>query len=81
MGADVTQLDRYGHTPLIFATMKDDLAMAQCLVVELGADVNKGDDVNDGRTPLMSAAGDGHLAMVRCLIKLGARIGAVDNCS
>jgi hypothetical protein len=32
-----------------------------------------------GRTPLILAALMGHLAVVRCLIELGTRVGAVDS--
>jgi hypothetical protein len=37
----------------------------QCLLKDLGADVNL--EIGGGSTPIMAAASDGHLAMVRCL--------------
>jgi ankyrin repeat protein len=58
--------------------MKGNLAMVQCLVAELGADVNQATSNNEC-TPLIVAALKGHLAVVRCLIRLGAMVGAVAN--
>ncbi len=44
----------------------------------MGADVNKAMD--DGATPLLIAAQDGHEAIVRALIELGADVNkATDN--
>jgi ankyrin repeat protein len=42
-----------------------------------GADVNKRD--KDGLTPLIHAAQDGDLALIRRLVELGARVNEVDN--
>jgi hypothetical protein len=52
--------------------------MVQCLVAELGADVNQAMP-NDGWTPLNGAARRGYLAVVRYLVEFGARMGAADN--
>jgi hypothetical protein len=48
----------------------------RCLVQELGADVNQ---ALHGETPLILAAAKGYLAVVRCLIELGARVAAMDR--
>jgi len=42
-----------------------------------GADVNSRDD--DGETPLMRAADDGHTAIVETLLKSGADVNAIDE--
>jgi ankyrin repeat protein len=74
LGADVNGAmveDRV--TPLYVAAHNCNLAMVQCLVKELGADVNQA--ANDGATPLFIAAQKGHLDVVRCLVKeLGADV-------
>lgn len=61
--------DRYGSTPLMWATTYADVAMMQ-LLIESGADVNAAD--KSGATPLMRAAGD--LAKVRLLLEHGAKV-------
>jgi hypothetical protein len=53
------------------------LEVLKILVQELGADVNQA--VHAGSPPLIMAAADGDLAMVRCLVELGASIDATDN--
>jgi hypothetical protein len=86
MGADVNQTIANGDTPLSFAARAYshavernmyNLSIVQCLVIELGADVNQGN--HRGETPLFLAASMGNTAMLRCLIELGARIGAVER--
>jgi hypothetical protein len=63
--------------PLYIATRGGRLEVLHCLVRELGADVNQ--KRRHGVTVLHVAASSGHLAVVRCLIELGAEVGAVDN--
>jgi hypothetical protein len=47
-------------------------------LIEAGADINKAYD--DGVTPLLIAAHEGHVAMVRALIEVGADVNrAADN--
>jgi len=46
-------------------------------LIKKGADVNKSN--RDGETPLMSAAKNGHMAVVELLIRSGANINATDN--
>jgi ankyrin repeat protein len=53
--------------PLFHAVMQSRLDVVQCLVNELGADVNKPDD--RGRTPLCVTAQMGVLAIMRALAK------------
>jgi hypothetical protein len=79
LGADVNQKhlgDWRGTTPLIVAASAGHLAVLRCLV-ELGADINKGDRC--GATPLIMAASTDHPALVRCLVELGTEVGAVVN--
>jgi hypothetical protein len=75
MGANVSQASS-GVKPLIVGVQKNNPAMLQCLVVELGADVNQA-MLNDGCTPLIAACRY-YLDVVRCLVELGADAGAVD---
>jgi ankyrin repeat protein len=63
--------------PLCAAARGDHLRVLQCLVRKLGADVDQA--MLHGRTPLFTAARVGRLAVVRCLIELGANVGAVDD--
>jgi ankyrin repeat protein len=77
MRADVNGGMPNGATPLAIAGLQDDLAVVQCLVVDLGADVNQAMQP-DGRMPLSIAARMDNVVVVRCLVKLGAEIGAVD---
>jgi ankyrin repeat protein len=53
------------------------LEVLTILVQELGADVNQA--VHARTPPLIMAAGDGDLAMVRCLVELGASIDTTDT--
>jgi ankyrin repeat protein len=78
MGADVNQATPNGETPLAIALLQDNLAVVQCLVIELGADVNPPQAMPHGLTPLIALASKGHLADVRCLVELGAEVEAVD---
>jgi hypothetical protein len=51
--------------------------VVQCLVKELGADVNKAG--TDGGTALCIAAQEGHLEVVQCLVKeLGADVNRAE---
>jgi ankyrin repeat protein len=52
---------------LFLAAQFGDLAIVQCLVKELGADVNQANDA--GCTSLYIAAQGDHLAMVQILVK------------
>lgn len=87
--AGTGQLNRKGATPLLLAASTDDLPYMK-LLIELGADptIPNADEC----TPLMAAAGigvlapgeeagteDDALAVVECLLDLGADINAVDR--
>jgi hypothetical protein len=83
---NVAQLSRWAQQglritsslPLAHAVKLGILAIARCLVRELGADVNQADEKDC--TPLWVAASLGNLAMVQCLVKeLGADIDVVDQ--
>lgn len=56
-----------GFTPLCVAARHGYLALVECLVKELGADVHQAD--YNGCTPVYTAAHSGHLKMVQCLVK------------
>jgi hypothetical protein len=66
--------------PLFVAVRGGHLEVMQCLVRELGADVDQ-KHVGDWRcvTPLIVAASAGHLAALRCLVELGADINKGDR--
>lgn len=84
-GADPNEADAFGSTPLLKASSKanSNINGTSCVQVvdELikngHADVNK--KGNSGETPLIRAAKDGHLEVVKELIALGADINATDN--
>jgi ankyrin repeat protein len=67
LGADVTSA-----MPLVAAVRNGHLGVLQCLVQELGADVNQA--TPRGLTPLTVAAERGNLAVVLCLAELGVGI-------
>jgi ankyrin repeat protein len=59
--------------PLIAAAASGRIDVLQCLVRELGADVNY-QVIQSGVTPLTAAAQTDNLAVVRCLVELGADV-------
>lgn len=72
LGADVNQMGEgeFAFTPLYAAAYIGSLPGVQCLVDELGADLNRGR--HNGSTPLHVAARHGHVSVVRFLGRLGA---------
>jgi hypothetical protein len=64
--------------PLCGAAESGVPAVARLLVRQMGVDVNQA-STSDGSTPLILAAVQGNLAMMRCLVELGAEVSAVDN--
>ena len=70
-GADVSQPDNQGWTPLISAARQrhDDMIK---LLIELGADVNLAK--SDGTTPLIAAASRDHVPSIKVLLEHGADI-------
>jgi ankyrin repeat protein len=77
LGADVNQADTalLGSTALSQAILAGDIALVQCLVGELDADVNLELEIGAG-TPLMIAAINKHPKIVKYLIKQGANTQA-----
>jgi hypothetical protein len=61
---------------LIIAIAKGSLALVQLLVRELGADINQ---TGLDTSPLHMALSNDDLAMVRCLVQLGATIAALND--
>jgi ankyrin repeat protein len=74
--ADIHIKDEDGSTPLHYATMNEDLKMAQMLI-EYHAAINARD--HDGLTPVMSACSKGSLEMVELLVRHGAKTDARSN--
>lgn len=70
-GADVNARNEYGVTALWIATSKDKLDVIEFLVSK-GADVNARDDIWY-QTALSQAVGEGHVEIVRFLVKSGAK--------
>ena len=81
MGLDINAKDKYGKTPLIYATddgwLNDDLGDMIKLLIKNGADVNEKNI--EGETPLMFTAQFGDSKNVSLLIKNGADVNAKDN--
>jgi ankyrin repeat/protein kinase domain-containing protein 1 len=70
LGADVDKASKEGKTPLHISAFFGILGVVQCLVTELKADVNLGDEKG-----LRFAAEKGHVAIVRYMVKeLGANV-------
>ncbi len=77
-GADVSIKDYYGKNALMYACVSlDDSEISLLKKIIRKKDINSKDSGNS--TPLMHAAGTGHLEAVKLLIKKGADINAVDN--
>ncbi|KAI9861085.1 MAG: hypothetical protein M1813_005514 [Trichoglossum hirsutum] len=75
--AVISYLERaWGSATLHMVAARGYKAVAQ-LLVERGADVNKGDNI--GKTALHLATDNGDLAMVRLLVGKGANVNAKDN--
>jgi len=76
-GEDVNAQDAYGWTAVRYAVRNRQLDSVQALL-DMGADVNIGSKT--GRTPLMSAAGNGLEEMCKLLVEQGdADIMAADD--
>lgn len=69
-GADVSEGDEAGTTPLYKCVSQLGSAPLLCLLVEAGADPNR--PACDGATPLTRAVVDGSLDMVAALLSVGA---------
>ncbi|MCP3956515.1 MAG: ankyrin repeat domain-containing protein [bacterium] len=76
-GARVADLDVAGRTALMYASTGD-FADTVELLLESGADPNKA-DVQEVWTPLMFAAGEGQMEVVRTLLRHGANPAMVDG--
>jgi ankyrin repeat protein len=72
-GADINFVDEYGWTPLIQASMMNQLDIVKYLVVK-GANINA--VAEDGTNPLQNAIIFDHVAMVKFLLARGASLDA-----
>jgi len=75
-GSDVNEVDPYGYTPLVNASLRGCKKSVQCLINN-GADVNK--KAIHGYSPLHAAAQNGHAAVAAILIDNGADMEARNN--
>ncbi|MCW7460208.1 ankyrin repeat domain-containing protein [Leptospira bandrabouensis] len=66
-GADLEARNEFGQTPLILAVLVKNEMMVQELI-SLGSDINCADSL-EGQTPLILAARDGSLEIVKILLK------------
>ncbi|HEX5472427.1 MAG TPA: ankyrin repeat domain-containing protein, partial [Lacipirellulaceae bacterium] len=73
-GAPVDFHDGSSGTPLMYAVGHMDMIKA---LVEAGANINERSRL--GRTPLMWAANDGHIDVIRYLLKKGANPALLDD--
>jgi len=69
-GANVEAKDKYGNTPLIYASRLGFLEIVKYLIEECNANVNVKN--RDESTPLITASINGHLEIVKYLIENGA---------
>jgi len=76
VGTDVNAKNRYGATPLNYATSSANWEIAELLIVK-GADVNAKNE--DGGIPLHHAAESGYKEIVELLIAEGANVNAKDG--
>jgi hypothetical protein len=77
LGADVTQADVKGVTPLFIAAQQGHLTVVQYLSTVRGIDINKA--VHEGCTPLLISAHCGHLIVVKYLLLEVARLVEADR--
>lgn len=76
-GADVSQVDKYGATPLYIAAEEGQSHVAE-LLLDRGADVNQA-RTNNGKTPLWVAAENGQLDVAKLLLDRGADINLANT--
>ncbi len=76
-GADIAARDVNGRTALMYAST-DDFGDTVELLLEAGADPNA-TDAGEVWTPLMFAAGEGQMEVVRTLLDHGADAAMVDG--
>lgn len=70
-GVDINKVDKFGHMPIHFAAMCDDVDSVEFLL-EKGSVIDYLDQV--GRSPLYLACQKGHLNTVNLLLKKGAAV-------
>jgi ankyrin repeat protein len=75
--APADSVDVIRESLLISAAEKGHTTIVERLLLEKGVKIEAAD--NNGSTPLQSAAGNGHEAVVRQLLEKGAKIEAADN--
>jgi ankyrin repeat protein len=73
-GADLNHISPRGGTPLIWAADSEEICE---ILLEAGADPNK--PGTGDITPLIQAARSGQLAVVKCLLKAGANLHALED--
>ena len=74
-GADINKANRYGQTPLYWASYIGN-TQAVSLYLQHGADVDKAEQY--GRTPLFWASLQGHDSIVTILLQYGADVNKAD---
>ena len=75
-GADVEAKDKWGSTPLHFASGNNHIEIAK-LLLDRGADVKAKD--NGGQTPLHFASWHNRIKIAKLLIEAGADVDATDD--
>jgi ankyrin repeat protein len=76
--SDAIEAINFGASPLYIVAQQGSVKKVRYLVMELGADVEKGN--KEGVTPLIIAAQEGHLEVVRLLVKeLGADVNRASH--
>ena len=76
LGADISAVDFEGNSALHMACVYNILNIIGAELISRGADINQRN--NQGATPLMCIAQQGHPETVRSLLELGADVNVVD---
>lgn len=78
-GADAYAADERGRTALLDAAVVGAASCMEALITQGGADPDYQNELGDGEHALLLAAQGGHLAAVKQLVQLGAKVNRTDT--